>query len=172
MAPLVLIATPGASNANSYATEAESLALVDSLWPRRPAWEAASADDRNRTLAAATVQLDRLTFVGQAATTTQALEWPRFGTDVAFYGYDAVTIPIPVKTAQIHLGLWLLEQPGDPVSGAAAVGLTSISFGSELSMSFGGLDAGTSPFLAFISASVLPVLNGLVRIAQPRMVRG
>jgi hypothetical protein len=73
--PLTVIATPGASNANSFVTVAEADAYVDAQM-ERTGWPVA-ADDKARALFAATADISALDFVGSRTATAQALAWPR-----------------------------------------------------------------------------------------------
>jgi hypothetical protein len=115
--PLTVIATPGASDANSFVTIAEADAYVDAQM-ERTGWPAA-ADDKARALFAATSDISALMFVGTRTSDTQALSWPRimapnpdarnlqnwpFGVpswDITFYAQDV--IPQRVKDATCEL---------------------------------------------------------------------
>ena len=73
--PLTVIATPGASNANSFVTIAEADAYVNAQM-ERTGWPV-SDDDKARALFAATADLSALAYVGSRTATAQALAWPR-----------------------------------------------------------------------------------------------
>ena len=84
---LTLVATPGAPNANSYATAADADAYFEGQ-AQQGQWLAVdgggdrvrSEGDRERYLVAATRLLDQhVTWQGYAASQTQALAWPRQG---------------------------------------------------------------------------------------------
>jgi hypothetical protein len=76
---VVLIATPGAANANTYATLSEANTYHESH-VASAAWDAATDDQKNRALVQATRELDAyLLWDGFASSTTQALAWPRTG---------------------------------------------------------------------------------------------
>jgi hypothetical protein len=75
--PITIIATPGATDANSFVTIAEADAYVD-LQMVRTGWPVAD-DDKARALIAATADLSALHYVGSRAQTAQALAWPRTG---------------------------------------------------------------------------------------------
>lgn len=78
-APVILVATPGAPNANSYATLAEADAYNAGVVGGE-AWsdEAVTRDQRLRALVHATRVLDaHVDWIGERATESQALEWPR-----------------------------------------------------------------------------------------------
>ena len=78
---VVIVATPGAANANSYLTLAEAQAIIDGLVEDADVqhWNSGNTDSRNRALFTATQRLDRERFLGARATDTQALQWPRTG---------------------------------------------------------------------------------------------
>src|SRR5712691_5596582 len=93
-----LVATPGAANANSYATVLEAAAYFADRLPLVPPWSAVA--DQTAALLMATRVLDLMAvarrtlriskggtryfytsraWTGAPATTTQALAWPRTG---------------------------------------------------------------------------------------------
>jgi hypothetical protein len=78
---IVINATAGAANANSYLTLAEAQAIVDGLVEDDDvvAWGTATTDQKNRALFTATQRIDRERYLGARATETQALQWPRTG---------------------------------------------------------------------------------------------
>jgi hypothetical protein len=78
---VVIVATPGAANANSYLTLADAQAIVDGFVEDADVqhWNTGNTDSRNRALFTATQRLDRERFLGARATDTQSLQWPRTG---------------------------------------------------------------------------------------------
>jgi hypothetical protein len=78
---VVIVATAGAANANSYLTLADAQAIVDGFVEDADVqhWNTGNTDSRNRALFTATQRLDRERFLGARATDTQALQWPRTG---------------------------------------------------------------------------------------------
>src|SRR5690606_25444001 len=90
---LTVIATPGASNANSYATLVEADAYFEGR-VGGDAWAEYSDDERERALVDATTTLDARRFGGYRANDTQALAWPRSG--VAYDGVAVSDSAIPV----------------------------------------------------------------------------
>ncbi len=78
---VVIVATPGAANANSYLTLAEAQAIIDGFVQDADVqhWSTGNTDSRNRALFTATQRLDRERFLGARATDTQSLQWPRTG---------------------------------------------------------------------------------------------
>jgi hypothetical protein len=78
---VVIVATPGAANANSYLTLADAQAIIDGFVQDADVqhWGSGNTDSRNRALFTATQRLDRERFLGARATDTQSLQWPRTG---------------------------------------------------------------------------------------------
>jgi hypothetical protein len=78
---VVIVATPGAANANSYLTLAAAQAIIDGFVQDADVqhWGSGNTDSRNRALFTATQRLDRERFLGARATDTQSLQWPRTG---------------------------------------------------------------------------------------------
>jgi hypothetical protein len=114
---VVLIATPGASNANSYATLAEA---NDYLAARLNvgAWTAATEQTKIIALVEAQRTLTPYPWLGRRSSGTQALSWPRTecpDPDAAYDGIyqdpidvvyiNSAIVPTRVKYAQIELAL-------------------------------------------------------------------
>lgn len=101
--PLTLVATPGASEANAYATVAEALAHAE-YRVGGAAFVALTTDQQIQTLVTAARDIDTLEhdpgFLGDRATETQALAWPRTGTD-----YDDDELPAALVQANIELAM-------------------------------------------------------------------
>jgi hypothetical protein len=78
---VVIDATVGGANANSYLTLAQAQAIIDGFVEDADVqhWNSGNTDSRNRALFTATQRLDRERFLGARATDTQALQWPRTG---------------------------------------------------------------------------------------------
>ena len=122
---VVIDATAGGANANSYITLAEADAYVEAMVLSTDAgqWGTGNTDSRNRALTAAAQRLDRERFLGARATDTQALQWPRTGvrkpdTYVNTYAtgfpfrisedyFTDTEIPDQIKRAQIELAVYL-----------------------------------------------------------------
>ena len=178
---LTLVETAGSATANTYCTLAEALAYGETVFPATEAepFAEAAPDDQKRALLAATVALDQLRarLAGLRATSTQALEYPRSGIlkpDRSTY-YDTTEIPASVKQAEARLAMYLVKQgKANALDGGFTTtpGLTSISLGSELSMSFDGVESGVSDSQRFLASVIFPILGNLVRAGQPRLVRG
>ena len=144
---VVITATPGAANANSYLTLTEANELVDAMINSTDVskWKTGNDDDRNRALAAATQRLDRERFLSAKATETQALQWPRTGvrrpdTYVSTYTsgfpfrvtadyFGDTEIPDQIKRAQIELAVYLKNNP-DGISLSGLEDYKNVSIGS------------------------------------------
>jgi hypothetical protein len=144
---VVIVATAGAANANSYLTLTDADALVDAMVLSSDAskWSTGNTDSRNRALTAATQRLDRERFLGARATDTQALQWPRTGvrkpdtyssrystgfpfTITADY-YTDTEIPDQIKRAQVELAVYLHNNE-DGISLSGLEDYKSVSIGS------------------------------------------
>lgn len=171
--PIVLVATPGSASANTYALVADVTALAETLLPVPTAWGAAGTDVQARACVTATRLLDRLAWVGDRASTTQALAWPRYGAQTADgVALDSDVIPQPLQHATARLAIWLVQQDEDPESRGDLDGLSALSLGSGVSFGFTSGGPSGSPFDAFLRDVLRPMLAGLARTGQPRAVRG
>jgi hypothetical protein len=126
---IVIVATPGAADANSYLTLAAAQLIIDGFVQDADvtAWATATTDQKNRALFSATQRLDRERFLGARATDTQALQWPRTGvrkpdTYINTYAvgfpfrittdyYTDSEIPQQVQYAQVVLAAYLNNNP-------------------------------------------------------------
>ena len=108
---MALDVTVGTSTANSYATVAEADAYADTL-TFRTAWPATgTATGKEGALQQAARLMGSLSWKGKKVSSTQALEWPRFGVaDVDGYTVDSTTIPAKVKQAQCELAVRLIAK--------------------------------------------------------------
>jgi hypothetical protein len=122
---IVIVATPGAADANSYLTLADAQAIVDGLVLDADvtAWGTATTDAKNRALYTAAQRLDRERFLGARATDTQSMQWPRTGvrkpdtyinTYATGFPFRITTdyftdseIPPQIKQAQVVLAVYL-----------------------------------------------------------------
>ena len=160
--PLTIVATSGASNANSYLTEAEADAYFESRVALVPPWSAAS---KVVLLVMATRVLDaafrgqkflvtarpgltaywkvgRL-WTGAPATTTQRLAWPRIGmVDQNGNAIGSGVIPQDLKDATAELAGQLGTEDRTLDSDIVVRGITSVGAGS---VSIGFRDSGVFP---------------------------
>ena len=122
---VVIDATAGGANANSYLTLAAAQLIVDGFVQDADvaAWASATTDQKNRALFTATQRLDRERYLGARATDTQALQWPRTGvrkpdTYINTYAvgfpfrittdyFTDTEIPTQIQYAQVVLAVFL-----------------------------------------------------------------
>lgn len=144
-----LVATPGASNANSYLTQAEADAYFETRL-HVDAWD--DADDKERALMMATRVLDRMglpykyyvpsakgvaahyrtrpQWTGAVATTTQALAWPRTGmTDRNGNAIASNVVPVELKEATAELAMQLITADRTLDNDVSVQGITSLRAG-------------------------------------------
>lgn len=150
---VTLVETPGAANANTYATQAEADAYFAARLPLVPPWD--EADDPTAALAMAARVLDsfvqalkvyvpasttggskayyitRRAWTGAPATTTQKMAWPRINM------YDrnnnliaSDVIPQDLKDAQCELAGQLLITDSTLDNAVRVQGITSVKAGS------------------------------------------
>lgn len=171
---LTLIATAGAASANSFATVAEALAVADGLYPPPTGFQDQDPATQAATLVTATAHLNRLSWAGARATTTQALAWPRVGVRIpdGVGELDSTTIPAAVQRATALLAFWLAAQDATEEGLELAPGLASLSLGGEVSMSFEPGATSVTPLERVLQQEIRPVLRGLVYATQSRLVRG
>jgi hypothetical protein len=105
-------ASVGGANANSYLTVADADAIAN-LRLGTLAWEAATVttDDKARALIAATGYLDQLQWIGDKATTAQALLWPRSGAECGDKVHSSSIIPPEIQDGTFDLANALLTTP-------------------------------------------------------------
>ena len=157
---MALIVTPGASNADSYATLAEANTYItDRRVPTITWWNTAADDAKEDALRFAAVLLDRIfKWTGAAVDNVQARAWPRTGM-LTRNGFEipsmgATSIVTDLKDAQIEFALQL--GVGDRISDNDALkqGITSVKAGS-VAVTFGSIG---------ISASSPEMLDAQLRL--------
>jgi len=111
---MAIDATVGGAASNSYGTLAEASTFIDTRL-NRDAWEDADPADQERALISATRWLDEFDYIGDIATNTQALKWPRIDNDIFDLVWDDDEIPPKLKTAQF-LFAFLELTPGVALS--------------------------------------------------------
>lgn len=107
---VTVTATAGSSSANSYLSVAEGDILANAYLGTL-AWASASTDNKGRSLIMATRYLDELAWIGERASTTQALLWPRTAAACGDWSFGNTVIPSPVKQACFDLAEALLTTP-------------------------------------------------------------
>ena len=151
-----IVATAGATNANSYVTLVEAAAYFDARLPLSTPWD--DNDNKEASLIMATRLLDAFfrgnrvlasavgsvaafyrigpTWLGTPTSTTQRLAWPRSGLLTQNGAtLDSTTIPQEIKDATCELAGQLVVKDTTLDNAAAALGITDVKAGS-VSVSF------------------------------------
>lgn len=108
---ITIIATPGASDANSYLTIAEGDTFAEERLGTLT-WTSSTEENKKKALVQATRYMDTLEFIGEKASTTQALLWPRDNAKCGDKDYADTIIPPEVQEATFDLAEGLLNNPG------------------------------------------------------------
>lgn len=142
---MALDATIGGATANSYQDRTEAgLYFADHLYAAD--WGADTAR-QDKALIMACRRLEQEEYVGQRATTTQALSWPRANTDditsdfeledLYGNGHDSATIPRDIKYAHCEVALaYLVSDISGSGSSLSAAGLKALDLG-PIKLDFG-----------------------------------
>lgn len=166
-----LVATPGASNANSYCTVAEANTYHDERLFTDD-WTGASDDDKTKALIWATRQLDQMYAWAQFPTDSrddgQALQWPRSGVvdvdEISTIDDDVVPRELKWATAEFARQLIVANRTAD--SDVETQGLLSLTAG-PISLSF--KDSVVAKVVPDAVAAFIPswwgVLKGKGRVA-------
>jgi hypothetical protein len=129
-----VVATPGATNANSYVTKAEASAVggyfETSLF--NTDWTGATVDQRDTAVIMATRLLDTwVEWRGYKADDDQSLRWPRYSvTDRDGDVFEEDEIPQDLKDATAEYAGWLLGQDTDPGAEPDTKGFSKLAVGS------------------------------------------
>lgn len=150
MATPTIVATAGATNANSYATLAEAADYFDARLPLSTPWD--DNDNKEASLIMATRLLDAYfrgsktivpadariaayyrigpTWLGAAASTTQRLAWPRTGLLTQNgAALSSTTIPDEIRDATCEIAGQLAVKDTSLDNAAAALGITAVKAG-------------------------------------------
>jgi hypothetical protein len=162
--PVTIVATPAASDANSYATEAEAQAY-NSGHVSGETFTDADLDVQRRALATATRLIDsHLKFIGSPTTTTQALMFPRVGLldPITGAAIDSMAVPVFVKYATAEYARLLIVSDPTKPQDAEIAGLESMKAG-DVELRFrSAVEAGASPARVTLPPSVLAFLGSFV----------
>lgn len=150
MALIAWDTTPATANCYVTLTQAKAY-FVDAI--HGAAWDAANEQQKAQALVTATRILDRVRWVGDRASSSQALQWPRTGaTDRNGTAILSTAVPTEVREATYELALALLEsnslQSGTPAVTQISDGRTSVTFARASKAS---------------TAILSPVVDGLIR---------
>jgi hypothetical protein len=165
---MALIATAGASNANSYTTVDFADLYLTGERLGGDAWQSVSPSQKEAALISATRELERESWKGERATTTQALDFPRSG----IYNDNAVeysdsTVPDDVQRACAELA-FIRQQESvatDGVSGMDLESFKSVKLGDDAFE----LRHGAKPKLP---KSVYLLLSDFILTTQMRLMKG
>ena len=108
--PASITATVGSASANSYLTIAAADSLAETMLGTL-AWTTATSDEKTRALITATRGLDTLVWIGDRASETQALDWPRTGAICDGIEYPDDEIPEAIQYSTFDLANALLTTP-------------------------------------------------------------
>ena len=107
---VIITATAGSASANSYLTVAQADDLAN-VYLGTLKWSSATTDNKGRALIMATRYLDQLDWIGDRASTTQALAWPRTDAECGEWSFTSDVIPDPIRQACFDLAEALLTTP-------------------------------------------------------------
>lgn len=127
---MALDATVGGPASNSYLTRNEAIAYFETRL-HSAAWTALTDDQKDASLIWATRLIDTsLCFTGSAATSTQALAWPRTGM-TSRNGFAIANNVIPQDLKNVVAEMALRTASADPTatSEAEAAGLSELKAG-------------------------------------------
>jgi hypothetical protein len=128
---LVIVATPGAADANSYATVSGANTYHEGRL-NSDAWVDADADVKMAALVMAARYLDAIPggWTGAASTETQALVWPRTGM-ASRNGFAIASgeIPQTLKDAQAEFARQLIVEDSTESDSVVSAGLSGLTAG-------------------------------------------
>lgn len=167
--PITLIATSGASDANTYVSLEEANEYFEGRLDAEE-WDEISGDESRqiKALVMAARIIDRLNFIGEKESDSQAMEFPRRGGFRARYtegtsyfvalngkGFSQGAIPQDIKWAQCEMALHLLAN-GSEIGGQSILGFS----GGGISMQWapGAASSGLPPH---VSQLLAPYVQGV-----------
>ena len=139
MAVSTLVATAGASNANTYCTRAASTQYDDDHPQSGTTWSAASNDLKDQSLLMATRLMDEhIDWTGAPSDTIQVLNWPRSGMwDRNGYAMDSDSIPSGVSDATAEFARQIIAANRMADDAVSTKGITNLQAG-PVSLTFSG----------------------------------
>lgn len=112
----------GSAEANSYISVEEADAYFEARFLSGEGWSGLTVDQKAARLLQAAITIDRLQFIGERVSETQALAWPRRSSNEIGY-YSTLTvlgrqiavdeIPTAIKYAQVELALTIFDEDGE-----------------------------------------------------------
>lgn len=168
----IVIATPGASDANSYVTVAEADTYFADAYGRGK-WATSAQADREALVISASRSLDQyMSWSGQKATDTQSMEWPRKGAyDRSGNLISDTIIPSQLKYAVYELAYYMLDTGGALSFADQTVDM--VKLGSiEVEFTPNSTDIGIPSFIENMLASIgTPIVAGSNTVGMARLVR-
>lgn len=140
---MALETTPGASDADAFL----SLAEADDYHSTRQlhtqaGWDTLTDGQQEAAIRMATSIITDMPFLGYAATTTQALAWPREEVIYNNTVIDHTIVPDKVKWATAELAAWLASENRDSVSPGQTIDYVKVgSVETSFRFSAGGIAA-------------------------------
>lgn len=155
---MALIATPGAADANSYATVAQAQAYMDTLLTDASGWSTATTPTKEAALITATRLIDSwFRWLADPTYSDQALGFPRTGLYLNNQVVNPLTIPRQMVEATSEFARELLTvDPATIITDTAAQGIEEAKAGS-LSVKFTEI-AASDRRLAPIPAYVISLI--------------
>lgn len=126
---LVLVATPGAVDSNTYCTLAEANSYFEKRL-HKDSWEDAADADKNMALVWATAILDNeMNWYGWSISDVQALRWPRSGlVNQDGWTISSTAIPQFLKNATAEFAMHLISE--DRLADSDMAGIKQIAVSS------------------------------------------
>tara|TARA_R110000868_G_scaffold851_4_gene6430 strand:- start:1769 stop:2320 length:552 start_codon:yes stop_codon:yes gene_type:complete len=116
-----ITSTIGGASSNSYLTVSTAQDKADERLGTL-AWTTATTDQKTRALITAAGYLDQLSWIGDRASTTQSMAWPRNGVSCGEKVYTNLVIPPEVLEGQFDIAELLLGTPGAINASSSVVG--------------------------------------------------
>lgn len=142
-----LNAQAGSASANSYGTLSEAVLYFSTQHPIPEKWVLAQSFERENALLTAALDMDgRIDYVGDKATTTQSMEWPRIINDTYEliddeFPFDDDEIPLKLKYAQFE---WALYHLASTAATVAAGTVDTLKIGSSVEVKYAAGSAGAT----------------------------
>lgn len=139
MAVSTLVATAGASNANTYCTRSDATQYDDNHPQSSTTWSGASNDQKDQALLMSTRLMDEhVDWTGAASDTVQVLNWPRTGMwDRNGNGMDSDSIPNDLRDATAEFARQIIAENRMADDAVSTKGLLGLSAG-PVNLTFSG----------------------------------
>lgn len=137
---MILVATTGASNANSLCDRSEARTYILASGLSITDWDDLSAEEQDNALILAGIALKNLIWDGFPCYMYQAMPFPRWRGDEEEFTADTAQNPETIKQAQALLAydvIWRgLQGRTSPATGPATDAIKSLSLFGDISISF------------------------------------